>query len=809
MSHAASTQPLINSCFHCGLSMPAGVDINVMIAGQDRPVCCYGCQAVASAIVDGGLSRFYQYRSANAERPDDNKNNAFDGYDLPAVQADVVEPLDDGRLRIRLLLSGITCAACAWLIEKYLGRLQGIERVRVNVTQHHCTVEWRSDVIKLSEIFQALHNIGYQATPLTDSNVGELRRRENRRFLQRLGVAGLGMMQVGMVAIALYAGAFQGMDPIWENYLRWISLLFVTPVVLFSAQPFFRAAWRSLQLRSLTMDVSVSLAIGLAFGASCWATWNRSGEVYFDSVAMFTFFLLLGRYLEMNMRHRNATDNENMEQLLPVVVMRIETDGSEAAMPVRLLQAGDIIRVGAGDILPCDGEVVEGKSAVVEAMLTGEPQPILKNLGDTVSAGTCNSEHPLKIRVTAVGLQTRLSAILSLTDEASSERPKLVALADRMAGYFVATVLLIAAVSAFFWWQQSPQQALWITISVLVVTCPCALSLATPAALAVATGALRRNGFLVSRGHVLETLASADRIVFDKTGTLTTADMAVLKLLPLVDTTSDQLLSLAAALETGSSHPIANAFHHISVKPAVTELRQHIAEGVSATIGGVEHALGKPQFVASLLGILVPSAPPVEPGQTLLLLANTENPLGWIILQDQLRDNAAEVIDALKAKGIEPLLYSGDRVATVSAMADQLAISQWQGEMSPADKLQSVRQLQQQGHKVIMVGDGINDVPVLSGADVSIAMGSAADFAQVHADSVLLSGNLQTLVSVVTLARRTRQIVRQNLSWALLYNLVALPLAVMGFVPPWAAAIGMSASSLLVVVNALRLGKPL
>ncbi len=796
----------MSDCYHCGLPVPAGANYEVLINDQPQPMCCPGCQAVATAIIDGGLARFYQYRSNPAERPEADNLKAYEGYDLPELQRDIVENAPQGRLSISLVIGGITCAACAWLIEKHLLKQPGVESVRVNVTRHQCTVVWRPEEVQLSRIFYLLAEIGYEATPVHDPRVTELRQRENRRFLQRLGVAGIGMMQTGMVAIGLHFGSFQGMEEGWQYLLRWVSLLFATPVVLFSAQPFFKAAWRSLKVRTLTMDVSVSLAIGLAYLASLWATLARTGEVYFDSVVMFTFFLLLGRYLEMNVRHRNAVNVENMGQLLPMVALRVEPDGDKA-VPTRVLAEGDLIRVGSGEIIPCDGDVEEGRSAVVEALLTGESVPVVKDRGDSVSAGTCNTAHPLLVRVTAVGQQTRLFSILKLTERASSERPRVAALADGIAGYFVAIVLIISAATAFYWWQHAPDEALWITLSVLVVTCPCALSLATPSALTVAAGLLRRRGFLINRSHVLEILADADHIVFDKTGTLTDGKMTVAGVTPVGDIGVEQSLSLAAALELGTNHPIAEAFRDFAREQSATAVEQHIGAGISGIIDDKRVAIGKPEFVAELFEIKLPPNPPAEPGKLILLLADETRALAWIYLQDQVRAEAAGVVDHLVCSGLEPILCSGDRSKSVAAIARKLSILDWHGDMSPEDKLETVRRLQKQGGKVVMVGDGINDVPVLSGADVSVAMANAADFAKIQADSVLLSGNLESLAVAVDIAKKTRQIIWQNLSWALIYNLFALPLAVMGMVPPWAAAIGMSASSLLVVSNALRLGR--
>ena len=397
---------MTHPCYHCGLPVPPEADFAVDIGGLAQPMCCPGCQAVAIAIVDGGLGNFYKYRSQQQTRPDDTVDNSADdfaAYDLPEVQEEFVQPVSDStpsdntytnethsnnmlphkRLRVELLVDGITCSACAWLIEHHLGRIKSVQ-ARVNVTNHRCWLEWDNNTVALSELLRALLQIGYRARPASDDAVREARKRENNRALQRLGVAGIGMMQAGMFAIGLYAGAFDGMEPQWQQLLRWVSLLVATPVVLFAAAPFFKAAWRSLKRFHLVMDVPVSLAIGAAYLASTWATVSASGEVYFDSVSMFTFFLLLGRYLEMRVRHRNELRMEGLGQLLPPVALRVSSDG-EQSVPVKALQPRDFIKVASGEIIPCDGVVMDGESSVVEAVLTGEQQPVRKSAGDTVS----------------------------------------------------------------------------------------------------------------------------------------------------------------------------------------------------------------------------------------------------------------------------------------------------------------------------------------------------------------------------------------------------------------------------------------
>ncbi|MDY0068346.1 MAG: heavy metal translocating P-type ATPase [Porticoccaceae bacterium] len=791
-------------CYHCGLPVPAGADFVVAIDGAPRAMCCPGCQAVASAIVDGGLDRFYRYRGALSPTPPAAATESLASYDLPEVQRDFVRAAPDGSHSAELLVSGITCSACAWLIEHHLARVPGVEAVSVNASTHRCLLRWRPEAVAPSRLLAAFEAIGYEARPAGDEGAERKRGREAKLFLLRLGVAGLGMMQAGHAAIGLYAGAYTGIDPEWEALLRWVSLVTVTPVVLFSAQPFFAAAWRSLRARHLVMDVPVALAVALAFVASAWATVTHSGEVYYDSVSMFVFLLLLGRYLEMRVRHRNEHYSASLARLIPPVATRLD-QGGEQAVAVKSLLPGDLIRVASGATIPCDGVVEAGQGAVIEAVLTGEQNPVVKGPGSAVSAGTVNGDNPLRIRVASTGQHTRLGAILDLVASAQGEKPRIATQADRVASGFVAAVLVVAVAVAAIWWWIDPARALWVTLSVLVVTCPCALSLATPTALTVASAELRRRGFLIRRGHVLETLAVVDRCVFDKTGTLTLGAMGVSGVLPLADLAPEELLALAAALERGSSHPIARAFAGVPAVPPVEDQASVLGQGVAGTVAGRRLAFGTPEFAAGRFGF---PAPAVPAGAGLpLLLADEGGPLGWIVLEDTLRPGAADAIRQLEAAGVAVELLSGDRPAAAAAMADRLAIRQWRGGASPEDKLAHIRRRQGEGHRVLMVGDGINDVPVLSGADVSVAMGDAVDVTRLHADSLLVSGNLDTLAAAVVLARRTRAIIRQNLGWALLYNLLALPLAAAGMIPPWVAAIGMSLSSLLVVVNALRLGR--
>lgn len=789
-------------CFHCGLPVMPGVQFFAKIDGVDRAMCCPGCQAVATAIADGGLSRFYQYRQSVSEKPAQTQDD-FAIYDLAQLQAEFVLPISDGAaaaLQANLILQGVTCAACGWLIEQHLLSLEGVSSVSVSVTSHRAHIVFYPEQIRISQIMSELAAVGYRPLPATDEQRLQYEAQQNRTALVRLGVAGFGMMQAGMVAVGLYTGAGEQ----WLTMLRWLSLLLSTPVVFFSGLPFFQAAWRSLRAGQLVMDVPVSLAILIGYFASLWATVTGTGEVYFESIAMFVFLLLVGRYLEMRSRTRGRVGRTNVAQLIPAVARRWQ-DGQWQQVPVTLLEVGDRVRIDAGQNIPADGSLIQGQSAVNEALVTGESRPVSKSVGQGVIAGSENIDSPIEIRVEAVGGATRLSAIERLVVQAESEKPRRLVLADRIARHFVAAVLVVCSCVFAVWWVIAPERALWIALSVLVVTCPCALALAMPTALTVATEALRKNGVLVTRGHVLDTLPGTTQVVFDKTGTLTTGHLSVTDVGILRrDIERDAVLALAAALEQGSQHPVARAFDAWQGKCNADTVRQFVGRGVTGNVGGREYRLGRPEFVAELSGSDWPDTSTLPDGY-LVYLGDNDGVLAWIALDDPLRPEASELMQALRAKSIRVSLLSGDGTSNVARVAKQLGLDEYVAEASPEGKLDYLKAQQAKGEIVAMVGDGINDVPVLAQADVSIAMSRASDLAAVHADVLLLSDGLQPVTEALLRAEKTRRIIIQNLSLSVVYNLLALPLAACGLIAPWAAAIGMTTSSLLVVLNALRL----
>ena len=785
-----------NLCFHCGEIALEGNRWCLEIDGQQQTMCCPACKAVAETIIDSGLKDYYRHRTALPEVSPQQKRNANNEvrselmlYDEPAIQQSFVQRIHNEASKVEaeaiLVISGISCAACAWLIEHRLSQLKHVLSVNLNLTTHRLMVRWLDDEIKLSQILEEIHQLGYQAHPFSATQAEQQRVQESKTAFRRLIVAGFATMQVMMLAVPLYIGELRGILAQYEVFIRAASMLFATVVVLYSARPFFSAAIRDLKSRHLTMDVPVSIAILLAYFASVWSTVNRGPEIYFDSVCMFTFFLLTGRFFEMRARHRMTRAGNNLLDLMPSVATKSTPEG-DIVIPSSDIQVGDLLIIKPGQKIPADGIVESGISAVDEAALTGEYLPIDKTQGDPLIGGTHNVESQILMRVTATGADAELNTIMRLMDRAQQEKPAIAIFADKVASRFVAAVLIIASGIGITWWFIDPSQAFWITLAVLVVTCPCALSLATPTALTAATASLREQGFLISKGHVLEGLNQIDRIVFDKTGTLTRGELSLEESIPAgndIALSAQQALQIAASLEQYSNHPIARAFDTPS-HLVIDDIEQVSAQGVKGYLSGLEGRADGIQW---------------------LLLADEQQPLYWFALSDTLRQGAGNTIKQLKHWGIKVSILTGDPSSQVEAVAQALGITDVHKGLSPAQKLEIASAWQQQGERLMMVGDGINDVPTLARADIAVAIGQASDLTKTNADAVITNNSLATLLYAITKGKKSNRIIRQNIYWALLYNILALPLAAAGFIPPWAAAIGMSISSLIVVGNALRL----
>ena len=813
-SPSLEEHPREPDCYHCGLPIPADVDISVDIDGAPHQMCCTGCQAVAQSIVGSGLVDYYKRRDAMPEQareamPDELKDLGL--FDHPDFQQGFVKPVGEHEREAALILEGITCAACIWLNEQHVAHQPGVTAVDINYATRRARVRWDERRIKLSDILAAIQAIGYRAYPYDAARSEQISQRERRSALWRLFVAGFGMMQVMMYAFPAYI-ADGDMTPDIEAMMRWASLVLTAPVVLYSAAPFFRHAWRDIRLRRLGMDVPVALGVGAAFAASCWATFSGRGEVYFDSVTMFVFFLLCGRYVEMLARQKAVRGVEELGKALPAFAERLVAWPLPAGekLPVSQLVVGDVIRVKPGEAVPADGLVVEGESEVNEALLTGESRPVPKRPGSPVTGGSLNVGSPLCVRVTCTGEHTRLAAIRQLMERASAEKPRVVQQADRVAAYFVVALLVLACITAGWWYWHDPDRALWVFVSVLVVSCPCALSLATPVALTVATDALARMGVLVTRGHAIEALARAGHFVFDKTGTLTYGEMRVEQVRLLGAFDESEVLRLGAGLEQGSEHAIAAALRLRSGEgplPAFAGLAATTGQGVMGSLDGVAYRIGRPAYVAELVGTPVPGllVEDERSGRTLIALGSAAGWLAGFALSDGLREDCPAAFASLRGAGIALSIFSGDTSSTVEELARRLGVTHALGGMTPEGKHAALTALQTGGRLVAMVGDGVNDAPVLAQAQVSVAMGGGTDLARNQADIVLLSGRLASLAEGLALSRRALAIIRQNLWWSFAYNFTAVPLAMSGLVTPWMAGIGMSASSLLVVLNALRL----
>ncbi len=801
-----------HACYHCGQPIPDEVDLPVVVAGESRAMCCYGCQAVAQSIVENGLEEYYRSRDALPESPREAMPAVLEElvlYDHAEFQKSFVKALGETEREASLLLEGITCAACIWLNERHVARLKGVSAVDINYATRRARVRWDDAQIKLSDILAAVAAIGYRAYPYDAAKNEEISRKERRDALWRLWVAGFGMMQVMMYAYPVYI-ANGDMTPDIESLMRWASLVLTVPVIFYSSAPFFRSAWRDIKLRRVGMDVPVALGVGAAFIASCWATWVQAGEVYFDSVTMFVFFLLGGRFLEMTARQKALSVTEALAKLLPAFAQKMPdypVDRRTEQVLVSDLRVGDHVLVKPGEIIPADGRVLDGVSSVNEALLTGESRPVSKRQGDGVTGGAVNTESPLVVGIERVGEETRLSAIIRLMERAATEKPKIVEVADRIASIFVAALLIVAVLVALGWYFYDPSRALWIMVSVLVVTCPCALSLATPIALTVAAGALAKDGLLVTRGHAIETLARATHFVFDKTGTLTVGQMHLKGVLPLSDLSEADCRRLAAALEQRSEHPVARALCAAweGVLPDIDEMVSVAGMGVGGCYEGRLYRVGRLSFVAPGASLSETAMAWLDAPDTVVALGDGERCLALFRIGDAVRPEADELIKTLHAMGREVVLLTGDAQPVAAALAARLGIKVVHAAVSPQGKYERVKALQANGAVVAMVGDGVNDAPVLAQAQVSVAMGGGAQLARAQSDFVLLSENLVHLTQGLQRAGMTLRIIRQNLWWSFAYNFVALPLAIAGYVTPWMAGIGMSASSLLVVLNSLRI----
>ena len=801
-----------SGCFHCGASNPQSSHWCAVVDGAERRFCCAGCLGIAQAIRAAGLDRFYRCRdSADREPVKAESEEALASSADSAEAAGLVIHLDGDLRETSLLLEGIHCGACVWLVESYLARQPGVAHVSVNLATRRARVRWDSRCATLSLLLRAIAAIGYRAHPYDPVRREAQMRGEWRALLARGALAVLAMMQVMMFALPGYTSA-DGVEREYQALLDWASFLLTLPVVLYCATPFFAGAWRDVRIRRLGMDVPITIGICGAFVASAWSTISGMGTVYYDSVTMFVALLLVARLFELRARRRAGEAIEAIAHDVPETAERLlgETDATRSERVVaHRLKPGDRIRVAAGAPIAVDGTIIEGRSSIEEALLTGESWPRAKAVGDRVLAGSINRESPLLVRVDAAGEATAVAALVRMVENAANARPRIAQLADRVAQRFVAVLLLIAAVTGLAWWHIGPAHALMVTLAVLVVSCPCALSLATPAALAAAAGASGRHRIFAVRGDAWEALARVTHVVFDKTGTLTKGRLSLCGVEPLANHERARYVAVAAALEVGCTHPIAQALRGAAVPSVIAHDTVAMpGNGIEGIIEGRRHRFGRPEWVAGLHRQAVPAfARTVAANTVALALGDESGWLAWFTFADAVRVGAPQLVATLQKMGIAVSLLSGDRNETVSHVAQAIGIAKYRGDARPADKLAEIASLQRGGAIVAMVGDGINDAPSLAQADVSLSFGSAATLTQWTADVILADDDPLRVAEAIARARQTLRVIRQNLTWAFGYNLVAIPLAATGHLTPLAAALGMSVSSLLVVANAMRLSR--
>ncbi|RMD70973.1 MAG: cadmium-translocating P-type ATPase [Gammaproteobacteria bacterium] len=784
------------SCFHCALPVPREAPWKLFVAGKERVFCCPGCHGVAQAILKAGLEDYYRFRDTPAERPEPLALEGLALFDRPDVQAAFLRQEGEAA-EVRLLLERIRCPACVWLNEQHLRRLPGVLEVAGDIAGHTLKVRFDPERIGLSAILRAVADLGYRAHPFDPAHRRRLMEDEKRRNGERLLFAGLIAMPVMHFSLATYLMPAAG--ELWVVIGRYTALIACLALLIYPGWDIFHGALRDLRRGRLGMDVPIALGLSLAFGASALATFMQEGEVYFDAIAMFVFFVLAARAFELRGRQAAARVLDRLARIEPRTARRLTEKGEEEVAVVDLSE-GDRVLVAPGETVPADGVVIEGESAFDEALLSGESEPVARHPGEEVAGGAVNIAQPVVVEVRRLPRDSALGRIQALLMRAMESRPAAVALGDRAARLFVAGVFFIA-LAAFLWaLHQAPSEALSRTIAVLIVTCPCALALAAPVALALGASRLARLGVIPLRMEALEALATARTVAFDKTGTLTRGE--TLEIHPLDE--PEDAWAIACALERPFSHPIALAFrardgHRLRAEA----VRQVPGKGVTGEVAGRTYRLGRPDFALETADPRIEALE--QSGHRVLVLAG-DVPLAAFVLKEEMRPGAEELARRLKVQGIRHIaLLSGDQPGRVEALARTLGIPEARGGMAPEDKLAWIRQRQQGGGQVIMVGDGVNDAPVLAAADASIALAEGTDLAQRASDFFLMKGDLASLAKARAVARKTRRIIAQNLTWALLYNLSMVPLAAMGFIPPWAAALGMSASSLGVVANAMRL----
>ncbi len=812
-----------NLCFHCHLPNPPGVEVSADVEGVHREFCCHGCKSVCEAIYAAGLEGFYKRtpeEGGMAPPPEIPEQLAL--YDIDEVQEEYVDSLDESR-EINLMVEGIHCAACVWLIENSLRPMPGIEKAEVNLTSRRLKLRWNNQQVKLSKIMKRLGDVGYASVPYDPLKAEDSVKYQNRHLLYRMAFAGFGMMNLLWISISLYSGADQGE---FRQLFHWAGFALATPVLLYSGYPFYRSAWTSLKQLHLGMDLPISIGASITYLYSVYVTVTGSvlGEVYYDTVVNFMFVILVGRYLEAISKRQALASTQRLLDLQPKVAT-VQRDGGEEIVPIRSVKIGEHVLVRPGESIPVDGVVIEGNSSADESLLTGESEAVSKMVGDSVSAGTINKTGALVIEVEGLLKNTALGRIIHLVEEAQASKAPIQRLADRIVPWFVAVTLSLATITFIWWIGTDFEMALMASTAVLIITCPCAFGLATPLSISVASGLGARHGILVKTGEVLETFSSTSHFVFDKTGTLTEGRMGVSSIYvegqvwrhgEEMPKEIGSMLSSLAAVERYSEHPVATAILEcakdagVVFEASVDDFASKPGFGISGVVNGHTLVAGTSVYMDQCQ---VKRNAELETAQNeldklgigSLCCAIDGIELALLAVEDSLRPDAQELISDLKQDGMQLTMISGDRRHAAEALAQRLGGIEVLAEVLPEDKDREIKKLQAGGHKVAMVGDGVNDAPAMVRSDVGIALGSGTDVSIASADIVLVGNELKDVRLASELSRRTLRTIRQNIGIAFMYNVIMVPLAMAAIVTPLVAAISMPISSLLVIGNAARI----
>lgn len=795
-----------DTCIHCKLPIPQGDLVVDEIDGKELHFCCHGCQGVYRVINGAGLGKFYQQRDWHQEGvPQGVFDKAFD----EALLAGHVFTRNETSAEIALIIEGIRCASCVWLLEKLIHKVQGVETIRVNYGTHRAQIRFNPKETTPKEIFTNISRLGYLPHPYTSGAAQQAAAKEQRSLLIRFGTAAFLSMQVMGFSFALYGGYFHGIDPSIRETIQYFAAAVATPVVFYSGWPFFAGAWRSIRNKAPSMDLLITLGVTTAYSYSIYSM-LAGGEVYFDTAAMIITLILLGRLFEGSARNRSISGIDKLLRLAPESANLMAGENLQVVASTSL-KPGDLILVRPGERIPVDGWIHRGKTELDEATISGEPMPVLRRQGDSVLAGTLNLSSSIQLQVEKVAAESFIARMALMVEEAQNRKAPIQSLADKVATLFVPFVTLTAAGTWLFWFLHDVQStaALLNAVSVLIVACPCALGLATPTAVLVASGNAATRGILFRGGDILEMTARIGTIAFDKTGTLTLGRPTVKKIIPAPGQSEASLLKIVSQVENGSSHPIARG---IIDRAKAAGIHIGPTSSVETVLGrGLRMVSSEGEILVGSLAFLEECSvkiPAVESGSlTEVYVSLAGLWMGTLLIVDPLREEAASAVEQLQQIGLRTVLLTGDRLATAQEVSSKLAISDFHSNLNPADKTEWIRTHQEAGEKILMVGDGINDAPALSLADVGCAMAGGTDIALETSDLVLTRANLGRLYEAIYIARKTLLVIKQNLFWAFAYNLITIPLAASGNLAPVWAALTMACSSVIVVSNSLRLGR--